>query len=121
MSTIKYLLDEHVNPILKRGLKSRQPMMIVWRVGEPNSPPRGTKDPEILLWCEQHTFLLITNNRSSMPIHLRDHLDAGRHCPGIFILNPNLSWGSQIDDLELIWQAADISEYRDIIVHLPLT
>lgn len=56
-----------------------------------------------------------------MPVHLRDHLAAGRHCPGVFILNTNLSWGSQIDDLELIWQAADISEYRDLIMHLPLT
>ena len=120
MSTIKYILDEHVDPILKRGLKMRQPEMIVWRIGEPNAPPRGTKDPDILHWCEKHVFLLITNNRSSMPVHLQDHLDAGRHCPGIFILNPNLSWGAQIDVLELIWKAADISEYTDLILHLPL-
>ncbi len=120
MSTVQYLLDEHVDPILKHGLLSRQPTMTVWRIGEPSAPPRGTKDPDILHWCEQHAFLLITNNRSSMPVHLQDHLDAGDHCPGIFILNPKLSWGAHIDELELIWQAAHISEYRDLILHMPI-
>lgn len=120
MSQINYLLDEHVNPDLKHGLLSRQPEMIVWCIGDPGAPPKGTKDPEILHWCEQKQYLLITNNRSSMPVHLRDHLAAGRHCPGIFILNPKLSMGTLMDDLELIWEASEWTEYRDLIRHLPL-
>ncbi len=53
-------------------------------------PPRGTLDPEILVWCEQNGTILVTNNRASMPVHLHDHLAEGRHIPGIFILNSKM-------------------------------
>lgn len=53
---LKYLLDENVDPIYKLGLSKKEFDLIVWAVGEPNCPPRGTLDPEILLWCEEHNL-----------------------------------------------------------------
>ncbi len=88
MSEIKYLLDEHVDPRLRKALKRLASEIVVWRVGDPSAPHLGTLDPEILLWCEERGFSLVTNNRESMPVHLRDHLAARRHVPGIFTLNP---------------------------------
>jgi hypothetical protein len=43
-----------------------------------------TLDPEILLWCEAHRFILVTNNRRSMPRHLADHLAMGCQNPKDF-------------------------------------
>ena len=63
---------------------------------------KGTVDPEILCWCEEHNFLLVTNNRKSMPVHLTDHIAEGHHMPGIFILNPNLSTGQNLEELILL-------------------
>ncbi len=88
---LKYLLDENVDPIYKVGLSKIESDLIIWAVGEPHSPPRGTLDPEILLWCEEYNFILVTNNRKSMPVHLIDHINEGRHIPGIFLLNVKLS------------------------------
>ncbi|MBR8837576.1 MAG: DUF5615 family PIN-like protein [Stigonema ocellatum SAG 48.90 = DSM 106950] len=68
--TLKYLLDENVDPTYKTQLTRLNPDIIVWVVGEPNTPLRGTLDPQILLWCEEYDFVLVTNNRTSMPVNL---------------------------------------------------
>lgn len=64
--------------------------------------------------------MLVTNNRTSMPPHLDNHLTQGRHVPGIFILNPNKSIGETIEELILIALASEDDEYQDYITHLPL-
>ncbi|HEY0657898.1 MAG TPA: DUF5615 family PIN-like protein, partial [Pyrinomonadaceae bacterium] len=74
MNQIRYLLDENVNPILRFALLRSEPNLIVWQVGMLGAPTLGTSDPEILIWCEENAFVLVTNNRKSMPVHLKDHL-----------------------------------------------
>ncbi len=93
---------------------------MVWRIGDPAAPALGTPDSEILLWCEKHEFVLITNNRASMPVHLAEHLNAGHHVPGIFILNARLSIGDHVDELEYIWSVAEPDEFMDVIWYLPI-
>lgn len=119
--TIHYLLDENVDPLYKAQLLRRLPELVIWAVGEPGAPPVSTLDPEILCWCEDNDFILVTNNRKSMPQHLGDHLARGRHVPGILTLNSEMSVGETIDELLLIATASDSSEYRDLITYLPLT
>ncbi|MFB2893730.1 DUF5615 family PIN-like protein [Aerosakkonemataceae cyanobacterium BLCC-F50] len=119
--SLKYLLDENVDPTYKTQLHRRNPDIVMWVVGEPGTPPRGTLDPEILCWCEEYDFVLVTNNRTSMPVHLTDHIAAGRHVPGIFILNPKLSMGQTIEDLIFVAEASFKNEYQDRIVNLPVT
>lgn len=118
---IKYLLDENVDRALLAGLRQHHFEITVWIIGDPGSPPRQTPDPDILIWCEAHDFLLVTNNRSSMPVHLNDHLNAGRHVPGIFILNAAMSIGDTLDELALIWEISTLDEYLDQIRHLPVS
>jgi hypothetical protein len=79
MSTIQYLLDEHVGTALLKMLKQQVPDIVAWRIGDPGTPMLGTADPDILKWCETHSFILITNNRATMPEHLKNHLASGRH------------------------------------------
>ncbi len=120
MRRIKFLLDEHVNPALSKGLRHRNPEIVVWQIGSPGAPPLGAPDPEILLWCEQNEFVLVTNNRASMPVHLVNHLMAGHHIPGIFTLNDGFSVGDHLDELEYIWSVAEPDEFIDIIWYLPI-
>jgi hypothetical protein len=119
MSVIKYLLDEHVDPRLKRTLKKLSPDTVVWRIGDIGVPPLGMLDPDILVWCEENDFLLVTNNRASMPVHLKNHLSNGRHVPGIFILNIKMTIAETADELILIWGASEAEEYRDQLQYLP--
>jgi len=121
VSSIRYLLDEHADPALRAQLIGHEPELIVWIIGDPGAPKRGAHDPGILLWCEANGFSLVTNNRKSMPVHLRNHLASGHHVPGIFVLNPNMTMGATIDELLLIAGATEAEEYLDLLLYLPLT
>lgn len=119
--SINYLIDENLPPLYKIQLLRRQRELIVWMIGEPGVPSTGTLDPEILLWCETNNFILVTNNRSSMPVHLAEHLAQGHKIPGIFVLRPRAEIGQVLDDLILITLAGNENEYQDKIVHIPLS
>ncbi len=95
--------------------------MVIWLVGMPGAPPRGTPDPEVLGWCETHSFMLVTNNRKYMPVHLSNFLAEDRHIPGILELNPNMGIGDTVDELWLIWDVSDATMYQDQIAYLPLS
>lgn len=116
--TPRYLFDENVDPALLIALRRREPELTVWRVGDPGAPPFGTLDPAILLWCERSDFVLVTNNRRSMPMHLSEHIGSGHRIPGIFLINAALNFGEIIEILLLAAQIAGPDEYRDQIRHL---
>ena len=114
-------MDENVDPVYFKQLRRRKPDLVVWAVGEPGVPSKGTLDPDILVWCEVNNFILVTNNRTSMPVHLIDHLKENRHIPGIFILNVGMSIGETLDELILIAECSFDGEYQDQIIHLPIS
>ena len=118
MTILAYLFDENVAAALVAGMRRFDRDVPVSAVGEPDMPPRGTLDPDILLWCEEWDCILVTNNRHTMPVHLRDHPAAGRHVPGIFLLNPAMSYGETIEALQLIAYASEPGEHQDQIKHL---
>jgi hypothetical protein len=115
-----YLLDEHMPPAYQAQMLRHEPALVVWKVGASGAPPRGTLDPEILLWCETNDFVLVTNNRKSMPVHLADHLAAGRHIPGILTVDITRDMAGNMDELLLVALVAVPGEYADRILYLPL-
>jgi hypothetical protein len=56
-----------------------------------------------------------------MAPHLTDHIAQGRHVPGIFIINPNMSIRDTIEELILIAANSDDAEYQDSIRYMPIT
>ncbi len=118
---LKYLMDENVDPAYPTQIRRKRFDLVIRVIGELGTPAKSTLDPEILIWCEEHNFVLVTNNRASMPVHLVDHIAQDRHVLGIFILSPDLSIGQNIDELILIADGSFDDEYQDQIIHLPLT
>ena len=116
----RFLIDENISPKYRTQLLYHEPSLTVLAVGDEGAPPKSTPDPEILVWCEQNQFNLITNNRDSMPKHLFDHLSAGHHVPGIFTIKRKVPMGKIIEELLLIVGASDEDEYIDEIKYLPL-
>ncbi|MCC6443185.1 MAG: DUF5615 family PIN-like protein [Armatimonadetes bacterium] len=79
----RLLMDEYIPPLYCKQLLRYEPELIVREVSGADAPPKGTSDPDLLVWCETYGFMLITSNRKSMPVHLADHLNEGRHIPDI--------------------------------------
>ena len=116
----RYLIDENISPQYRTQLLNHEPSLTVLAVGDEGAPPKSTPDPEILVWCEQNQFNLITNNRESMPQHLSDHRENGGHVPAIFTINLAVPMGKIIEELLLIAGASDEDEYINEIKYLPL-
>jgi hypothetical protein len=118
---IRYLIDENLSPAYAEQLRRRDSDLEVYAVGEPGAPPKGTPDPDILCWCEEHSCLLVTNNRASMPGHLAAHLARGRHIRGILVFGPDRSMAEMLEELLLIAGASAEDEYQDRIEYLPVS
>ena len=56
---IKYLMDENVDPIYQIQSRRKEPDLVVWAIGDPNTPPKGTLDPDILHRCERYSYCIV--------------------------------------------------------------
>jgi hypothetical protein len=121
MNTPGFLIDENLPQIIAVQIRRQAPHIAVFAVREPNAPPTGTPDSDILLWLEQNNCWLVTNNRTSMPDHLQAHLAAGHHVPGILITPYPLNIGALVAELVLVWGASFPDEYQDRIIYLPIS
>jgi hypothetical protein len=116
----RFLLDEHISRSIQRQLRRLEPQIEVLVVGDPGAPPKGTPDPDILTWLESNRYILVTENRSTIPDHLAKHYAAGWHVPGIFWIRPHTNVGSITEELYLIWFASIGEEYQDRTLFIPL-
>ncbi len=91
-----------------------------WRLRTPEAPPPGTLDSEIPVWLENHGYLLVTGNRSTMPVRFAAHVEMGHHLPRISWLRRGISLGRIIDEFYLIWAASTAEEYQDALLFIPL-
>jgi hypothetical protein len=115
-----FLLDEHINRAVQRQLRRLLPSIDVLAIGDPGAPSSGTTDAEILHWLEEHGYILVTKNRSTMPNHISDHFAAGGHFPGVFWLRPGISIGKAVEELHLIWLTCEAEEFRNCTLFIPL-
>jgi hypothetical protein len=76
------LFDENVPAALPAQLLRHKPDIRVRKIGDLGVPEKGTTDQDILRWCEEHDYVLVTFNRKSMPTHLADHLFGWTACAG---------------------------------------
>jgi hypothetical protein len=103
MSTVKFLCDEDVREALVAGLLRVDPAIEITAVSEEGAPPKGTLDPEVLIWAENNGYALISRDRSTLNGHIADHLAAGHHTWGVFLVRETRPWHEIIEILVLIW------------------
>lgn len=120
---LRYLLDEHLRVPLWRAIQWHNssgvyPLDVV-RVGDPADLPLGSDDPILLLWAEREQRVLVTNDPDTMPRHLADHLAAGRHSPGVFMLRPYSTLPQILSFLQDAAYASEPEEWQDRIVFIP--
>jgi hypothetical protein len=120
---LRYVLDENLRGPLWRAIRSLNSMgtypLDVMRVGDPEDLPLGTDDPALLIWAEAQQRIVVTHDHDTMPNHLADHLAAGRHSPGVFVIRPNSSLLQLVTFLQDAAYASEAEEWLDIINFIP--
>src|SRR6266852_8081809 len=114
---LRYVLDEHLRGPLWRAIQWHNSLGVypldVVRVGDPADLPLGTGDPAILLWAEREQRILVTQDTDSMPTHLADHLAAGGHSPGVFMVRHHSTLPQILSFLRDAAYASELSEWQD--------
>jgi hypothetical protein len=119
MSQVRFLFDECTANALVEGLQRREPAIDAIRVGQLSAPPRGTKDPELLMAAQALGRTLVSNDRSSMPDHLVAHFAGGHHTWGVVLMKEGYPVGRYIDELLTIWTAMTAEELQDSVMYIP--
>lgn len=120
---LRFVLDEHLrgplwSTIVRHNVQGGLPIDVV-RVGDRADLPLGSHDSDILLWAESESRILITEDVNSIPGFLADHLQAGRHSPGVFVVRAGSSLRTLILQLELVAHAGVAVDYEDAITYIP--
>lgn len=116
---IRFLIDENLPPKLQSAVLRLNPGIDILRVGDPDTPPLGTLDPELLQYLELSQRLLVTDNRRSIPGHLEDRWATGGHSWGVIWLRPSGTIRAWAETLFLIWETTEAEEWIDKIDWIP--
>jgi len=116
---IRFLLDENQSKQIKLATLYLNPTIDILYVGEHDTPPLGTLDSDILRYLEVSQRLLITDNRKSMPGHLKSHWVEGRHIWGLLWVRPKTPIGRLAQELMLAWETTEAEEWIDRLDWIP--
>jgi hypothetical protein len=119
MSAVSFLCDEMLAHSLRECLLQEEPALPIIYVGEEGAPRKGTPDPQLLREAEAAKWSLVTFDRSTMPHHADEHMKAGNHTFGIFVVRSGFPLRICAEDLLLIWACSEAEEWSDRVIYLP--
>lgn len=114
---VRFQADADFNEDIVSGVVRREPSIDFQTADEANL--WGLPDAEVLALAAQEERILVTHDRRTMPHHFAEFL-ATQNSPGLLIIAQNVSVGTAIEELLLVWAASESEEWTNLIVDLPL-
>lgn len=119
MSSVRFLCDEDTPLPLVAALRAQAATADLLKVGESGAPPTGTKDPALLIAAEALGRVLISRDRSTMPVHLAAHFVAGQHTAGVILLRNGFSVGRCVQEIVREATTTPPDAWIDRTIYLP--
>jgi hypothetical protein len=110
--------DENFNNDIVRGVRRRNPAVDIVRVQDAGLS--GKDDSLILEWAAQTGRVLLTHDVSTMTRYANERVQEGKQMPGVFEVGRNVSIGTAIDEILLIWECSLEGEWEGQVRYLPL-
>ncbi|MFO0969184.1 MAG: DUF5615 family PIN-like protein [Gemmataceae bacterium] len=118
--TLPFLLDEQAPEFLADELLRLEPALDIGIVGQDHGLKKGTKDPVLIGFCEEHQMIFITLDKKTTPGHLTEHFRAGRHTWGVLICRQGHPTKAYAEEIVLLWSTMTKDEWRDFSLYIPL-
>jgi Domain of unknown function (DUF5615) len=115
---LRLLSDENFNGDIVRGLFLLQPNLDLLRVQDVGL--REIDDPEILAWAAASDRIVLTHDRATMPNFAYERLLRNEQMSGLFVINDRMPIRQAIDELLLLNDCSQQSEWKGIVLYLPL-
>jgi hypothetical protein len=115
---LSLLSDENLNGDIIRGLFLRLPKLDLIRVQDVGLIE--VEDPAILAWAAANQRIILTHDRATMPDFAYDRLVKGEEMSGMFVINDRMPIRQAIDELLLLISCTEQTEWKGIVLYLPL-
>jgi hypothetical protein len=121
---VRFVLDENLRGkpiwhVIRRSQMAGPVAVDAVRVGDPPDLPLGSPDPAILIWAEVQGRILISGDSQTLPVHLAQHLHAGRNSAGIFVFRPSATPAAVLQWLELVVMDDQPDQWVDRLIYIP--
>jgi hypothetical protein len=100
-----------------QGIHLREPAIDFKAANE--AALEGLSDPEVLELAAREGRVLVSHDKSTMPVHFSAKIGSGLKSPGVLLALPSASVGEIIESLLIIWSASSEQEWADRICYLP--
>jgi len=114
---LRLLTDENLSGDIVRGLLLRRPELDLVRVQDVGP---GMEDPDVLDWAADNDRLVLTHDRATMPDFAYIRVENGEIMPGVFVVNDRRPIREAIEELLLIDDCSEQTEWSGLVVYLPL-
>lgn len=115
---LRLVADENFHGAVVRGLLRRVPSLDIVRVQDVGLS--GVEDPIILDWAAREGRVLLTHDISTVPPFAHQRVGAGQAMAGVIVARESLPVGQVIDNLMLILECTEASEWEGQVRYLPL-
>ena len=115
---LRLLSDEDFNGKLFDALLRRRPSLDIVRVQDAGL--RQQPDPVVLAWAAANGRIVLSQDKTTMPSHVRARLEAGEFMPGVFLVNDRATYADVIESILLLEDCSEPSEWVGQLVRLPL-
>ena len=121
MSQIQFLLDENVGPVLAGTVKTLEPAVTVFSVGQPGGPVKQTSDEVLLQYAADFQYVLVTFDKNTMVKFAVDRMVEGKAMSGLIVIPSDRSSRQKVaEDMVLIWSLETSEDWLNRIDYLPL-
>lgn len=115
--SVRFLADADLNYAIVQGAHFREPAIDFKSANDAGL--EGLSDPEVLELAAREGRVLVSHDKSTMPVHFAARIRLGLGSPGVLLALPNASVGEIVESLIIIWSASRESEWADQIHYLP--
>ncbi len=118
MAAIRFLTDEDIKDAIFEGVRRRLPNLDIVRVQDVGL--RTSRDTRVLEFAAIDNRILLTHDVSTMKGFAIDRILAGKLMPGLIEIGQSFPVGRAIEEIVLIAECSNMSEWTNRIVRLPL-
>jgi predicted nuclease of predicted toxin-antitoxin system len=114
---VRFQADADLDGRVLRGLRRAAPEVDIRTANDAGLA--GLKDPQVLQIAADSGRILVSQDRRTMPLHFTRYV-AGAQSPGVILLREAIPISIAIEELALIWNASEATEWINRLVWIPL-
>jgi len=115
--TVRFLADADLNHYIITGTRLREPA--IGFLSAADAALEGLSDTEVIGVAARQNRILVSHDKSSMPLHFARFVAEKQISPGVFLVPQHADVGSVIEALVLIWSASSTVDWFGQIHHIP--